>query len=98
MSRSMFRGLLMLNGLLIIALVIVSFSPPAAGQRVNRPRGEYTMVAARAQGITEAAIYIVDASNQEMLVVRYDRSTKSLKFIGFRDLAADAQAAMGRGR
>ena len=93
------RGLLALNALLILALLVVTFAPAArAQQRASRPRGEYTMVPARALGFTEASVWIVDASNQEMIVMRYDRSAKQLRFLGYRSLEVDAKAAGRRGR
>jgi hypothetical protein len=90
------RGLLALNGVLLLALLVVTFAPSADAQRENRRRGAYAMVSARALGFTEAAIWIVDGANQEMIAMRYDRSNKQLRFLGFRDLEADARAA-GRG-
>jgi hypothetical protein len=91
-------GLVALNVAALATLAFVTWSPGAEAQRVNRPRGDYTMVPAHIQGMPEAAMFIVDSSNQEMLVLRYDRSAKTIKFIGFRDLAADSRQAGGRGR
>ena len=51
------------------------------------------MVSGRVQGISESAVYIVDRSNQEMVVLRWDRSRKMLRGIGFRDLAEDSRRA-----
>ncbi len=93
-----YRGLIALNVAALVALALVTWSPGATAQRVNRPRGEYTMVAALVQGVPESALFIVDSSNQEMLVLRYDRSAKTVKYIGFRDLAADTRQAGGKGR
>ena len=92
------RGLLALNAVLILALLVVTFAEAAEGQRAVRRRGEYTMVPARALGFTEAAIWIVDAGNQEMLTMRYDRSNKQLRFLGFRSLEDDARQFERRGR
>lgn len=90
------RGLLALNAVLIMALLVVTFAPAADAQRDARRRGAYAMVPARALGFTEAAIWIVDAANQEMIAMRYDRSNKQLRFLGYRNLEADARAAEQR--
>lgn len=96
------RGLLALNGLLILVLLVVTFAPVARAQQgqqgQQRPRGDYMMVAGRALGFTEAAIWVVDTSNQELMVLRYDRSNKQLRFLGYRNLANDARQAERRGR
>ena len=92
------RGLLAVNAVLLCVLLVTAVAPLAEAQRARRARrapGEYTMVAARAQGISEEAIYIVDSTNMEMLVVRYNRSTKRLDFIGFRDLQNDFDEVRG---
>lgn len=93
------KGLIALNAVLLLLLGAVVFAPVADAQRGGqRPRGEYTMVAASAQGFSEDALYVVDASNLELVVLRYDRSRKGLAFVGFRDLAEDARRAAGRSR
>ncbi len=92
------RGLLALNGMLILALLAVTFAPSAAAQRDARRRGNYAMVAAKALGFTEAAIWLLDAANQEMIAMRYDRSNKQLRFLGYRSLEADARQAERGGR
>ncbi len=94
--------LIALNAGLLLLLGVVTLAPMAQAQRgrqVRRAPGEYTMVAARPQGLSEDALYIVDASNMELLAIRYDQSAKSLKFIDYRDLNTDLEAAeQGRGR
>jgi hypothetical protein len=97
MDRRQFRSLLTLNIVLLGVLALVSIPSADARQARGRSRGQYTMVSAKAQGISESAIYVVDSSNQELLVVRWDRSRKQVKGIGFRDLAADALRATTTG-
>lgn len=91
------RGLIALNAALLLVLLVVTVAPLARAQN-QRPRGQYTLISARALGFSEGAIYIVDAANGEMIVMRYDRSNKALKFLGYRSLAQDALAASRRGR
>lgn len=97
-DRRRLTALLALNALLLVALGVVSFAPSADAQQ-RRPRGAYAMVSAKTQGFTEDAVYIVDANNQELVAIRYDRSNQGLRFIGFRDLRQDArQGGQGGGR
>lgn len=99
MKRNRHTGLLALNGVLLGALALVSFAPGADAQReARRARGEYTMVAGKVQGLTAAAIYVVDSNNAELLAVRWDQSRKTLAPMGFRDLNVDAKGAPGGGR
>lgn len=91
--------LITLNIALVAALGAVLFVGDAfARQRANRPRGEYTFVGGESQGIAESVIWIVDATNQEMLVLRWQQSDKKLKGVGYRDLAEDARRAKGNVR
>jgi hypothetical protein len=87
---SALRGLLALNGALLLVLAAVTFGATAKAQ--VRPRGEYTMVAGGANGADSAAVYIVDTVNQELMVVTYNTQTKQLAGIGYRNLAADASS------
>ncbi|TVQ81665.1 MAG: hypothetical protein EA380_01095 [Phycisphaeraceae bacterium] len=96
-DRRRIAGLLALNGLLLAALGVVSFAPAVDAQQ-RRSRGAYTMVSAQTQGFTEDAIYVIDATNQELLAVRYDRSARGLRFVGFRDLRFDVRQATQGGR
>lgn len=93
------RGLLALNALLMLVLLVVTFAPAARAQPgAARQRGDYTLIAARALGFAEAAIWLVDTNNQELIALRYDRSNKQLLFLGYRNLATDARQAERRGR
>lgn len=92
MLNRRYRGLILLNALLLGVLAAVVFSPRADAQAPRgRAKGQYAMTSGRVQGVTESVIYIVDAANEQLAAARYDRSRKSLNVIGVRDLAADAQ-------
>lgn len=92
-------GLLALNAGLLLTLLLTTISPLASAQRdASRGPGDYTMVAGQVQGLSESAIYIVDSNNQEMVAVWWDRSTRQLQPIGFRDLAVDGKRAKEGGR
>ncbi len=87
-------ALLALNALLLAALAATTFAPVADAQRTTAPRrarGEYSMVSGQVQGLAEAAIYIIDSNNAELVAVRWDRSRRTLAPLGFRDLAADGR-------
>lgn len=95
-NRNRTVGLLALNGALIAALTVVTFAPIAEGQRTpRRARGDYTMVAGQVQGMSEAAIYIIDSNNAELVAVRWDQSRKQLQPVGYRNFDADARSAGG---
>lgn len=83
-----FRALLILNMVLLVILGAVTFG--ARVQAQNRVRGEYTMVAGGVNGSNADAVYIIDATNQEMFAVIYDYNQKLLNGMGYRNLAADA--------
>ncbi len=93
--RNNVRGLLALNAALLGLLAIVTLSPSVKAQ--NRGRGTYTMVAGGAKGTESSAVYIVDAANQELMIIAYNANTKLLDGIGYRNLAVDA-AELLRGR
>lgn len=94
--------LIALNVALLGVLVVVTWmgsrpataqSPvgtPGAGQPA-RGRGEYTMIAGRATGGTASVVYVMDAANQEVVVLGWDRTNLRLNPIGHRSLADDAR-------
>ena len=84
-------GLIALNASLVAVLGFVTW---AQGQNLGvRARGEYTMVAGRTTGAGPAAVYIVDAANQEMVALRWDQSKQSLIGLGYRNLAGDGRSS-----
>ena len=82
------RALIVLNAILLVLLAAVTFAPAVSAQA--RSRGEYTMVAGGVNGLESSALYVVDAVNQELIVLGYNASTKRLDGIGYRNLAADS--------
>lgn len=98
MNRRPHQGLIALNAVLLGLLALVTLAPGAQAQARKRPPGQYAIVDGRIQGVAEAAIYVYDSSNQEMLALRWDRSRKALQTLGHRDLAADAEQAQKGGR
>ncbi len=91
-EKSSLRPLLAINAVLVLAMGVLTLGPMAGAENGAQPRraaGEYTMVAARPQGLSEDALWIVDANNLELMAVRFDGSANELRFIDFRDLRAD---------
>ncbi|MCH8344122.1 MAG: hypothetical protein IH983_09045 [Planctomycetes bacterium] len=88
-------ALLALNAVLLGLLAVVTFGPTVAAQ--DRGRGDYTMVAGRANGADSSVVYIVDTANQELIAVTYSQSNKRVDGIGYRNLAGDSAGLM-RGR
>lgn len=95
--------LIALNVLLLGALVMVTFmgsrpataQAPAGGAGVPggqpiRGRGDYTMMAGKSTGGTASVVYIVDAANQDVIVLGWDRTNLRLNPIGHRSMADDA--------
>jgi len=88
------RGLLILNGALLLVLGLITFGGHAYAQQ--RPRGDYNMVAGGVNGSETGAVYIVDGTTQEMIAITYNASAKEMIGIGYRNLAADAAAGSAR--
>ncbi len=93
------RRLIAANIVLLAGLVMVTLAgagQPATQQpAAGRARGEYTMVSGRMLGMSVHAVYILDASNQDMVALSWDRTSKRLTGIGYRDLAQDAKTSAG---
>lgn len=98
MNKKQFRALIALNGALLVALAAVALAPIADAQRGGRARGQYTMVDGAVQGADVSAIYIVDAANQEMVSLYWDRNRRGFNALGYRNLAEDAVVPTGGGR
>ena len=92
------RRLIALNAALLAVLALVALSPAARAQRSGNQRtpGTYPMVSGRVSGSTPHAVYVVDSTNQEMLTLIWNQSSRGLDVIGYRDINADTQAVTGR--
>lgn len=86
------RGLVALNLALLAVLGAVTLAPDSNAQRTpGRARGDYTMVSGRIVGGNSNAVYVVDASNQEVLTLLWNQSAKGFDVIAYRDLTADGR-------
>lgn len=100
MVSTRYRALIALNVAALALLAAVVLTPQASAQtaRAKRALGQYAMVSGQIQGHTDAAVYVVDAANQELIALRWDRGRKVISGVGFRDLTADAQGGKKQGR
>lgn len=98
------RGLVVLNGALLAALGAVCLAPgagadqgaaPPGGGAGARGRGSYTVISPRIAGGQEGSLFIIDAANRELAVMRWDTSRRELLSVGHRDMSADAAVAPG---
>lgn len=98
MTKQPYRGLLVLNAVLLAVLAMVVLSPRADAQAARgRAKGQYAMVGGKVQGVSESVIYVVDSANEELVAARWDRSRKVLVPLGHRDIQADAQLRQRQG-
>lgn len=84
-----------LNVALLGVLGLVTFvsSGPASAQPDDaaqgaRQRGDYTAVSGRMQG-GNTVVYIIDAANQELVALNWNRNNSVFEPIGFRNLNDD---------
>lgn len=91
-------ALVAVNAALLLALGVVSLAPSATAQQGQRPRGEYMVLGGQMTGSPTNAVHVIDTSNQEMVTLRWDQSSKAFEGIGYRNLRLDAQGGQGGGR
>lgn len=97
------RRLIALNAALLMGLAAATIAGTASAQpggaggaggasaAVGRARGEFTLVSGRYQGGTSGAVYVLDASNQDILALSWDRTRDRFNIIGHRSLNEDAR-------
>ncbi|HMN42618.1 MAG TPA: hypothetical protein PKE29_17390 [Phycisphaerales bacterium] len=93
--------LLALNAALLAAIAVTTLTgsrpadaqtaAPKPGEPGARLRGEYTMIAGKFQGGTASVIYIIDAANQDLVAINWDRSNNRPNPLGHRSLLDDAR-------
>jgi hypothetical protein len=97
--HTLFRSrarLIGLNVALLGILALVSIGPGAStgsaqSNAAARSRGEYTLLSGRVLGATANGIWILDAANQELIALSWDRARDRMEPIGYRNLSDDAK-------
>jgi len=92
------RGLAALNVALLGLVGVVALGPVATAQNEapRRPVGEYMVVGGQDRAQNVSLLYIIDANNEEMVILQWDDSRNQLNGIGYRNLKDDAQRRGGR--
>jgi hypothetical protein len=90
--------LILLNGVLLAALGAVSVWPAVSNAfpQPGRARGDYTMVSGKPNAGNNNVVYIIDAANQEMVVLRYDSTNRRYTPQSYRSLDTDSKVQPGR--
>ncbi len=93
MNKRLMNGLIAVNALLLVALVVVGWTPQPVAAQFGM-RGDYTMIAGNVTGRKgQAAIYLLDLKSQRMAAVVFDSRTKKLETIAGRVVSKDLQQA-----
>ena len=79
------QALIILNAVLILILGLVTLGPSAKGQTA-RSRGQYLMVGGKYVMNQAGVAYILDQSNQELISLSWNDSSKNLFGIGYRNI------------
>lgn len=99
-ARDLRLPLVCLNLALLALLCVLTLAAPATAQNAGQPgaraRGEYTLLAGRSTAGGPSIIYVIDATNQEVVALRWDQSRQVLNSIGYRNLASDTRITPGR--
>lgn len=89
MRKSTFLSLLVcLNMILLTAIVLRSYSPPAAFAQGTGLAGNYVVVAGEIQDGYDA-VYLIDLQSRLMHAFYFDRGNNALRHGGYRDLERD---------
>ncbi|MBI1370150.1 MAG: hypothetical protein GC162_16035 [Planctomycetes bacterium] len=97
MNRRSLGGLIVLNLVLLLALGLVSFNPPAAQAQLGGNRaGDYVMVSGYTPGHETSTVYITDMNNGLMMAVNYDVNRKAIVPTAARNIGSDFAPVGGR--
>jgi hypothetical protein len=89
MTKSTWVAVLVsVNLILLTAVVLCAYSPPAAYAQATSLAGDYLMVAGEIQDQHDA-LYIIDVRDRMLHVLHFDRGRKQLFYAGSRDLERD---------
>lgn len=91
--------LLALNALLAVGVLALATMDRAGAQPSAGPargRGTYTMLSSKSNSGPLPLVHVFDATNQEMLSLKWDQSRTQFVVAGFRDIRADFVTMPGR--
>jgi hypothetical protein len=98
MRKSTLLALLVcVNMALLTAIVLRTYSPPAAYAQGTGLGGNYVMVAGEIQDGYDA-LYLIDTQSRYLHALYYDRGTNSLRHGGYRSLRRDFRNEAEGGR
>lgn len=95
MKNKVFLSLVSLNVVLLGVLLFGGLGKSAQAQQVMRARGRYGMVSGVVQNVYPGVVYIVDESNQDMVAVSWNETTRDFSGYDYRDLKGDAANNQG---
>ena len=84
------NALLILNTVLLIVLGVVTLGPSAKAQN-TRSRGQYIMVGGKSVINQPGVAYILDQSNQELISVSWNDTSKILTGVGYRSISKEIE-------
>ena len=67
-----------------------------SGPRIDRVRGTYTMITTKLAGGGAPGLVVIDASNQDMVILQWDTPRQQLVGVGYRSLRADLESLPSR--
>ena len=96
MNRRSLGALVALNVVLVVAVAVVSLTPPPASAQLMAGNN-YVMIAGEAVGRTsQNVVYIVQTNTQRMIAVMFNSSNNTFETVAGRDLARDTESGTGR--
>ncbi len=94
MNRKTLGGLIVLNIALLVALGVLTVTPPAEAQFAGPRAGDYVMLSTITPGRPNyETVIITDMNNSAMLGLYYEVSRKRFVPVAFRNIAEDATGA-----
>ncbi|MEX0775738.1 MAG: hypothetical protein WD042_08510 [Phycisphaeraceae bacterium] len=99
MNKQSLGALIALNVVLLLALLVVTFTgaQPAQAQLGGGP-GPFLMIAGEVTGRqNQAVVYITDLKSARVVAMIFNSSNNELTTLDFRDLATDVQSVAGPG-
>jgi len=98
MNKQSLSALVVLNVVLLVALLVVTLSPPPAQAQLGG-RGDYVMIAGQVVGLQDRAlIYLLELKTLRLAAVTFDTRNNRLDIIAGKELAPDMQDAAGGAR